>query len=142
MKFADSNTTRLADPYSEGFAAPPQEQKRECKLLLASLLFTSSLVAFVITSLPQILSSPALSNEQQFANAVQLTNPAKTLSITVSSSTDPKTVHLSVSADSTPSGSSALEAQPSVEINDKTVAIALPASTADRYTVNVTVQPD
>ncbi|MBD3883479.1 hypothetical protein IFO70_17055 [Phormidium tenue FACHB-886] len=143
MKFA-SDTTRLANPYSDGFTVPPQAQRRECKLLLASLLFTGSLVAFVITSLPQILSLPTLDVDQQSANATRL-NPssAKTLSITVSPSADAETVHLSVSSESTPSGFSASEIQPSIETNDKdkTVAIALSASTADRYTINVTVQP-
>ena len=109
---------------------------RDRKIWLTSLLFTTSLVTFAATSLPQILPLPMLQVSQQLIASRVQPHP-KTLSITVSPATEVETVNLSFSTNAGTSVPMALKIEPSNTAQK--ISIALPES--DRYNLQVSLQP-
>jgi hypothetical protein len=143
MKPATSLPVALAETQiPESFAAETAlsvDKRRDRKILLTSLLFTSSLVTFALTSLPQLISLPACEAGQRFA--APLAQPHKnqsdleTLKITVNPAAE--TVSLSVSSNSVSTAG--------IQSHAKKVAIALPMpedkEEGDRYTLHIILQP-
>jgi hypothetical protein len=144
----------------EGFeadTASAADTRRDRKVLLTSLLFTSSLVTFALTSLPQFISLPALATSPRFATP--LVQPHKNqpdlkgLSITVSPAAGGETIHFSLSAnsfstavtqvsfESSLKSGAVIQPGSAVQSDSKTVAIALPVSDGDHYTLQVVLQP-
>ena len=127
--------TKIPDSFEENTVLR-SETGRDRKIWLTSLLFTSSLVTFVITSLPQLLPLPTLQASQRLI-APRVQPHPKMLSIIVSPATEAETVKLSLSANAGASVPMALKIEPSNTAQK--ISIALPES--DRYNLQVSLQP-
>ena len=125
MKPAESVPINLAETQIPRSSA---DTGRDRKIVLTSLLLTGSLVAFVVTSLPQILSLPALEASPRFPAPV--TQPQTKTLITISPTADSKTVNLSFS----------LSSASDVRV-DQVIVEPASWSERDRYTVQVVFQP-
>ncbi len=106
------------------------ETKRDRKIFLTSLLFTASLVACAVTSLPRFLSLPALEASQWFT--VPEAQPHTKTLITVTPAAGVETVNLTLSLSS---ASSVRVAE--VSIKPDAPLSGSDRSGSDRYTVQV-----
>ena len=100
------------------------ETRRDRKIALTSLLFTASLVACAITSLPRFLSLPALEASPWF------TAPQPRTLITVTSAAGVETVNLSLS----------LSSASAVRVTQVSIQPIASMAGSDRYVVQVVLK--